>query len=65
MDETGSGQPRTHHSPLGGNYWQVEQDRPLWGLADPHVHLMAPLLRSAGDFVEIWAKAERQAHPDV
>jgi microsomal dipeptidase-like Zn-dependent dipeptidase len=29
--------------PLGGDYWQAEPAAPLWGLADPHTHLMAHL----------------------
>lgn len=42
MDDTRN-EPRRHSSPLGGDYWQVEQDRPLWGFADLHAHLMAHL----------------------
>lgn len=29
--------------PLGGDYWQVEPDVPLWGFADLHAHYMAHL----------------------
>jgi microsomal dipeptidase-like Zn-dependent dipeptidase len=29
--------------PLGGDYWDADPGVPLWGLADPHAHLMAHL----------------------
>jgi microsomal dipeptidase-like Zn-dependent dipeptidase len=29
--------------PLGGDYWHSDPGVPLWGIADPHAHLMAHL----------------------
>ena len=43
MDGNETLSPSAPRVPLGGDYWQADPGVPLWGIADPHAHLMAHL----------------------
>jgi microsomal dipeptidase-like Zn-dependent dipeptidase len=45
--------------PLGGDYWQVEPDVPLWGFADLHAHFMSHLAFGGNGF---WGKPYDPEH---
>ncbi len=51
------GTPRV---PLGGDYWQVEPDVPLWGFADLHAHFMSHLAFGGSAF---WGLPYDPEHP--
>jgi microsomal dipeptidase-like Zn-dependent dipeptidase len=53
---SGDGAPRV---PLGGDYWQVEPDVPLWGFADLHAHFMSHLAFGGNGF---WGKPYDPEH---
>jgi microsomal dipeptidase-like Zn-dependent dipeptidase len=59
MDELGESQgaPRV---PLGGDYWDAEPTAPLWGIVDPHAHLMAHLAFGGEAF---WGEPYNPSHP--
>ena len=46
--------------PLGGDYWKVESDVPLWGFADLHAHFMSHLAFGGNAF---WGLPYDPEHP--
>jgi microsomal dipeptidase-like Zn-dependent dipeptidase len=56
-----SPQDSTPRVPLGGDYWRVEPDVPLWGFADLHAHFMAHLAFGGNGF---WGRPYDPEHPD-